>query len=65
MKRITRKWSRHNPFMVRLMAPPVNKRVMQTSMNPVDTRISEEDEERVLEEAVAPEWGLRGEVVEF
>lgn len=65
VKRITRKRRRHNPLVVRLMAPLVYRRVMETSMDPVDTRISEEDEKRVLEEAVAPEWGLGGEVVEF
>lgn len=50
---------------MRLMAPAIHPRVMQTTMNPVDSAIGEQDEERVLQKRVSPEGRLTAEIVEF
>lgn len=57
--------SGHDPFVVRLMQSLVNKRVVKTTVNPVDAEICEEQEKRELQDAVIGE-GLLGEgVVHF
>ena len=40
--------SRHDPFVVRLVQSLVNAGVVQTTMNPVDEEVGEEEEEREL-----------------
>lgn len=50
-----REGTRHDPLMVRLVQGLVDQRVVQATMDPVDTEIGERDEQRELNEAVAPE----------
>lgn len=45
-------WSRHDPFVVRLVKSLVDGAVMQTAVNPVDQEIGEGDEEGELEQGV-------------
>lgn len=51
--------------MMRLMQPPIHRRVMQSPMNPVNATIRETHEQRILQPIVGAEGGLVGEVVEL
>lgn len=48
-------WSRHNPLVVRLVQVPVDERVVQASVDPVDAEIGEGDEEGELNQVPPPE----------
>lgn len=57
--------ARHDPLVVRLVQGLVNRRVVQATVDPVDAEIGERDEQRELNEAVAPERLIRERVIEF
>lgn len=57
--------SRNDPFVVRLVQSLIDQRMVQSTMNPVDTEIRERDEEGILEVIVERERGLAGEIVEL
>ena len=54
---------RNDPFVVWLVEPAVYSRVMEATVNPVDPTVGKADEERVLQQGVAPEWGVGREIV--
>lgn len=51
-------WCGHDPFVVRLVQVSVDHGVMQTAMNPVDQKISEQEEEWELQPIVCSEGSL-------
>lgn len=60
-----RKWCRHNPLVMWLMQRLVDQWVVQTSVNEVDEKVGEEEEERELEPLVPCSRTVSGGVVEF
>lgn len=60
-----REGARHDPLVVRLVQGLVNRRVVQATVDPVDAEIGERDEERKLNDAIAPERLIRERVIEF
>lgn len=55
----------HNPLVVRLVESAVDAWVVQTSVNPVDEEIGEEDKDGELEDAVVGEGLLGDGIVQF
>lgn len=55
----------HNPLVVRLVESTVNARVVQSSVNPVDEEVGEEDEDGELKDAVVGEGLLGDGIVEL
>lgn len=62
---VARKRGRHDPFVVWLMERLVQAGVMQTTVDPVDKEVGEEEEEGKLEGVVKREGRLSQSVVEF
>lgn len=60
-----RKWSRHNPLMMRLMQRLIDLWVVQAAVNEVDEEVGKEEKEWELEPLVPCSWALGGGVVEF
>lgn len=60
-----REGARHDPLVVRFVQGLVDQRVVQATVNPVDAKIGERDEQRELYKAVAPERLIRERVIEF
>ena len=60
-----REGARHDPLVMRLVQGLVDQRVVHATVNPVDAEIGEHDEQRELDEAVAPERLIRERVIEF
>ena len=65
VERIAGVRSRNDPFVVRLVQSLIDERMVQSTMDPVDTEIRERDEQRILEVIVERERGLAGEIVEL
>lgn len=51
--------------MVWLVQPTIDKRMMQSTVNPIDSAVSEADKEGVLQPVVTWKWRLACEIVEF
>lgn len=64
VERIAGVRSRNDPFVVRLVQALIDERMVQSTMDPVDTEIRERDEQRILEVIVERERGFAGEIVE-
>ena len=56
---------RHDPFVVWLMECLINPRMMQPSMNPINTEIGEADEQWELYVVVNTERCIGGRIVQF
>ena len=65
MERMARVWSRHDPFVVRLVQSLVGRWVMQTPVNPIYEEVGEGHEERDLQVIVKGERSVGWSVVEF
>lgn len=65
MESMRRKGTGHDPLMMWLVESLVNPGVMKTPVNPVDTEISEDQEERELQYVVEWERSLIQAVVQF
>ena len=65
VERIAGVRSRNDPFVVRLVQSLIDQRMVQSTMDPVDTEIRERDEQGILEIIVERERSLAGEVVEL
>lgn len=55
----------HDPFVMGLVQRLVNTLVVQTAMDPVNTGVCEEDEQRELQPVVPDSWAFFCCVVEF
>lgn len=55
----------HNPFVVSLVQLFVDKRVVQSAVDPVDEEICEEEEKRELQIVVQRKWRLSGCIVKL
>lgn len=49
VKRVRRKWRRHDPLVMRLMQTLVQKRVVQSTVDRIDSKVGECDKKRVLQ----------------
>lgn len=58
-------WSWHDPFVVRLVKRLVDKWVMQAAVDPVNTKVCEEDEKGELEDVVQREGRIGKAVVKL
>ena len=58
MEGMTREWRWHNPLMVRLMQCLVNQRMVQSTMDPINTQIRENNEQRKLQDVIESEWSV-------
>lgn len=56
---------RHDPLVMWFVQRLVNRRIVQTPVDPVDTQIGEGNEQRELEEVVECKRSVRRSVVEF
>lgn len=59
------KGTRHDPLVVRLVQGPVDARMVQTPVDPVNEEIGEADEDGKLQDAVEGKWLLGDGVIEF
>lgn len=59
------KGGRHDPLVVRLVDVLVNARVVQATVDPVDERVGEEQEERNLSPVIPPSRTLFGCIVQL
>ena len=65
MKGMARVWSRHDPFMMRFMQRLIDQRMVQSTMDPINEEVREEDEKRELKNVVQRERSIRRVIVEF
>ena len=56
-------WSRHDPLVVWLVEGLVHSWVVQATMNPINAKVREQDEERKLDEVVQWEWSFGRAVI--
>lgn len=65
VERITGIRCGNNPFVMRLVKPLIDERVVQCAVDPVNTKVRKRDEQRVLDPIVKGERGFAREVVKF
>ena len=55
----------NDPFVMGLVKPLVDERIVQRTMNPVDAKVRKRDKQRILDPIVEGERSFAGEIVEF
>ena len=65
MKGMARIRSRHDPFVMRFMQGPIDQRMVQSTMDPIDEEVREADEEWELKNVVQGERSIRRAIVKF
>lgn len=65
MECIARERRRNDPFVMWFMEPAINERMMQATVNPINTTVGEADEKWVLQPVVPRKRSLVGKIIEF